>query len=177
MDGQAASCPRRMEPRGLGSHRDEDHLRAAVRAAVRKTAPEDPLDGGPAPRLHIQAERWGGWGDRWKPQPAARGWALFSRLPGRSVPGWLLAGRGHRCPFSSGGGFAAWSGGRAFRMPEGFPGFQIALGSSRGRSRDPRSVWFAGRAGNFQAPECGAFSGNWIEAGAEAWGWNWVACS
>lgn len=124
MDGQAASCPRRMEPRGLGSHRDEDHLRAAVRAAVRKTAPEDPLDGGPAPRLHIQAERWGGWGDWWKPQPAARGWALFSRLPGRSVPGWLLAGRGHRCPFSSGGGFAAWSGGRAFRMPEGFPGFR-----------------------------------------------------
>ena len=63
--------------RGLLSQREEN-LRAAVSADVHTMAPEYVLDPDAAPRLQVQAQRWGEWCFGWNPQQAPRGLGLFS---------------------------------------------------------------------------------------------------
>ena len=93
-----------------------------------------------APKLHAQA--WGGcclfFGRHSKhPQDfSGVSWApgtLSSKTPTCQAEGTCV-------PSGRGGGLAAWLGGRVFGMLEAFPGVRHALGSSRGRRRDPHSL-------------------------------------
>ena len=134
--------------------REEENLRVADRADVRKTAPEDLLEpGAAAPRL--QAAWWGGWCVGRNPPQAPGGLGLFSGPLERSAPRGLRAGRGHSRPWSilrRTVCLACSRGGSVLSMLEGFPGVPKALCSSTGGSPHPPSDWAESRAGHCQAP-------------------------
>lgn len=151
---QWAFFPWPMQPLGLLTQKQEENLSVAVRADIHKIGPQYLLDPGAAPRLQVQDQWWGWYCVGWNPEQAPRGLGLFSMRLGLPVPRCPMSGRGHRCPFSSWCGLAAWLGGSVFQMLAGFTGFWNALCFSRTRSWDPHSICVESWAGHSQAPNC-----------------------